>query len=97
MKPDAISTPIGVTLVQLGLISQDQLHIALHEQRRDSGLLGQHLVRLGFLSEAVLRDALADALEQTSIDLGTQIPDGGSPGLDPARTGQPLQADPPQP
>ncbi|MBS0372031.1 MAG: Flp pilus assembly complex ATPase component TadA [Proteobacteria bacterium] len=83
MKPDAISRPIGATLVQLGLISQDQLQIALHEQRRDSGLLGQHLVRLGFLSEAVLRDALADALEQTSVDLSTQIPDGEALALIP--------------
>ncbi|WP_088179511.1 GspE/PulE family protein [Zoogloea sp. LCSB751] len=80
---DAVPRPIGATLLHLGLISQDQLHIALHEQRQGGGLLGQQLVRLGFLSEAVLRDALAHALEQTSVDLGTQIPDGEALALIP--------------
>lgn len=83
MKMDAVPRPIGATLLHLGLISQDQLHIALHEQRQGGGLLGQQLVRLGFLSEAVLRDALAHALEQTSVDLGTQIPDGEALALIP--------------
>ncbi|MBS0347052.1 MAG: Flp pilus assembly complex ATPase component TadA [Proteobacteria bacterium] len=72
---DAIPRPLGATFLHLGLISQDQLDIALHEQRRGGGLLGQQLVQLGFLSEAVLRDALADALAQTSVDLATQLPD----------------------
>lgn len=84
MKTDAVPPPIGATFLQLGLISKDQLDIALHEQRRHGGgLLGQQLVRLGFLSEAVLRDALAHALEQTSVDLGTQIPDGEALALIP--------------
>lgn len=75
MKMDAIPRPLGATFLHLGLISQDQLDIALHEQRRGGGLLGQQLVQLGFLSEAVLRDALADALAQASVDLATQLPD----------------------
>ncbi|WP_374482673.1 ATPase, T2SS/T4P/T4SS family [Zoogloea sp.] len=75
MKMDAIPRPLGATFLHLGLISQDQLDIALHEQRRGGGLLGQQLVQLGFISEAVLRDALADALAQSSVDLATQLPD----------------------
>ena len=53
MTPNA--TPIGQTLIHLGLISKDQLHIALREQGRSGEILGRQLVRLGFLSETTLR------------------------------------------
>ena len=38
MTPNA--TPIGQTLIHLGLISKDQLHIALREQGRSGEILG---------------------------------------------------------
>ena len=56
---NSTAAPIGQTLLKLGLISADQLHIALREQGRSGEVIGRQLVRLGFLSEATLRDALA--------------------------------------
>ena len=81
MTPTA--TPIGQTLLQLGLISADQLHIALREQHRSGDALGRQLVRLGFLSEATLRDALAQTLSRESIDLTHVLPDPAALALVP--------------
>ena len=61
--------PLGQSLIVRGLITEDQLRIALHEQPRRPLPIGKLLVALGFLSEAVLRDALSEALGQRSIDL----------------------------
>lgn len=60
---------LGETLCAAGLISADQLRIALIEQKKREDTLGQVLVALGFLSEAALRDALADAFGHAAIDL----------------------------
>ena len=73
MNPAA--APIGQTLLNLGLISADQLHIALREQGRSGEALGRQLVRLGFLSEATLRDALSRTLDRPSADLAHLLPD----------------------
>lgn len=60
---------LGEILVQQGLISQDQLRIALTEQKQNSLPLGRLLIRLGFVTEAVIRDTLARTIGQESIDL----------------------------
>ena len=60
---------LGDQLVSSGLISQDQLNIALTEQRQSDIPLGKVLVKLGFVSEEVLRDVLGSSLGQDSIDL----------------------------
>ena len=65
--------PLGQALLQRGLISADQLAIALREQDRHHDAIGRVLVRLGFLSEATLRDALSHALGQRSVDLDTLV------------------------
>ncbi|HMW53526.1 MAG TPA: secretion system protein E, partial [Rhodocyclaceae bacterium] len=67
--------PLGQALLQRGLISADQLAIALREQERSHEAIGRVLVRLGFLSEATLRDALSHALGRRSVDLDTLVPD----------------------
>lgn len=61
--------------MQLGLITQDQLRIGIMEQGRSGLQLGRQLVRLGFVSEAVIRDLLAHTIGQESIDLATVIAD----------------------
>ena len=81
MTPTA--TPIGQTLLQLGLISKDQLHIALREQGRSGEILGRQLVRLGFLSETTLRDALARSLGRPCADLSKLLPDAEALALVP--------------
>ncbi len=67
--------PLGETLIDLGLISADQLRIGLQEQARSGQAIGRQLVSLGFLSEATLRDALARKLDRVSVDLSALLPD----------------------
>ena len=66
---------IGDELVRAGIISLDQLKIALLEQRRSGIPLGQLLTQLGFVTEAIMRDSLSEILGQDSIDLKMVVPD----------------------
>ena len=50
---------LGKILRERGILSEDQLRIALLEQKRNGEPLGKTLVRLGFVSEATLREALS--------------------------------------
>ncbi|MDP1654376.1 MAG: GspE/PulE family protein [Rhodocyclaceae bacterium] len=61
--------PIGQVLIARGIISEDQLRIALLEQMKSKHPVGKLLVSLGFVSEATLRDALGESLGHKSIDL----------------------------
>ncbi|MDP2195083.1 MAG: GspE/PulE family protein [Rhodocyclaceae bacterium] len=61
--------PIGQILIARGVISEDQLRIALLEQMKHNQPVGKLLVSLGFVSEATLRDALGESLGHKSIDL----------------------------
>jgi len=70
--------PIGQLLLAKGVISDDQLHIALQEQRKTSQPMGRLLVRLGFLSEATMRDVLSENKGQTSVDLNSVIIDASA-------------------
>ena len=71
-KPNA---PLGERLIHAGLISEDQLQVALKEQTRNDEPLGRILVKLGLISEAVLRDTLGETLGHEAVDLATVIPD----------------------
>ena len=66
---------LGELLVQQGLISQDQLRIALMEQTEHDMPLGRQLVRLGFVTEAMIRDILAHTIGQEGIDLSNVVAD----------------------
>jgi type II secretory ATPase GspE/PulE/Tfp pilus assembly ATPase PilB-like protein len=66
---------LGELMVQQGLISQDQLRIALMEQDQNNIPLGRQLVRLGFVTEAMVRDLVAHTIGQESIDLSNVIAD----------------------
>ncbi len=66
---------IGEILVDKGLVSQDQVNIALTEQKKTNQHLGKILVRLGFATEAVIRDLLGGVLGQVSIELSKVIVD----------------------
>ena len=60
---------LGELMIQQGLISQDQLRIALTEQEGSRLPLGRQLVLLGFVTETVVRDVVADTIGYESIDL----------------------------
>jgi general secretion pathway protein E/type IV pilus assembly protein PilB len=61
--------PLGQQLINQGILSEDQLRIALHEQSRTNAPLGKLLVKLGFVSEVTLRDALSASLGKQGVDL----------------------------
>ncbi len=60
---------LGDQLVERGLITPDQVTIALIEQKKTGKMIGQALIDLGFISESVMRDVLGQALGRDSIDL----------------------------
>ncbi len=66
---------LGEILIDEGVITEDQLHIALTEQKKVDLPLGKLLVNLGFATEAIMRSALGEALEQDSVDLSNVVPD----------------------
>ncbi|MEO5351712.1 MAG: GspE/PulE family protein [Magnetococcus sp. XQGC-1] len=65
---------LGDLLVEKGIITQDQLQTALTEQKKSGESLGKLLIYLGFVSESVMRDLLAESLSQESIDLREVLP-----------------------
>jgi general secretion pathway protein E/type IV pilus assembly protein PilB len=67
--------PIGQILIAQGIISEDQLRIALLEQLKSNQPVGRLLVSLGFVSEATLRDALGESLGKRSVDIAHAIID----------------------
>jgi type IV pilus assembly protein PilB len=67
---------IGELLVAKGVVSEDQIRIALTEQHKNKNEhLGKILVRLGFATEAVIRDILGGALGYDSVDLSKVVID----------------------
>ena len=66
---------LGAILIDEGVITRDQLNIALTEQKKIDLPLGKLLVSLGFATEAIMRSALGEALEQDSVDLSNVVPD----------------------
>ncbi len=66
---------LGELMVQQGLITNDQLRIAVIEQEQNKIPLGRQLVRLGFVSESMVRDLVAHTIGQESIDLSLVVAD----------------------
>jgi len=66
---------IGQILIDQGILTEDQLRIALLEQTKSKAPVGRLLVQLGFVSEATLRDALSEKLGLQSVDLAHIIVD----------------------
>ena len=67
--------PLGQILIAKGILSEDQLRIALLEQMKANQPIGKLLVSLGFVSETTLREALSESLGRQSIDLSNAIVD----------------------
>ena len=66
---------IGQILISQGILTEDQLRIALLEQLKSRQPVGRLLVQLGFVSEATLRDALSEKLGLKSVDLSQIVVD----------------------
>ena len=67
---------LGEILVNKGVTTIDQINIALTEQKRSKEHLGKILVRLGFATEAIIRDVIGGVIGQESIDLQSAVADG---------------------
>jgi len=66
---------LGDKLLDEGLVTPDQLRIALTEQKRTKEPLGKIFISLGFVTDAVIRDALGEVSGQDSIDLTKVLAD----------------------
>ena len=75
MNAPKSSQRIGELLVQKGVVSPDQIRIALTEQRKNRDHLGKILVRLGFATEAIILDVLGGALGQQKAQLSQVVVD----------------------
>jgi type II secretory ATPase GspE/PulE/Tfp pilus assembly ATPase PilB-like protein len=69
---------IGQILIDQGILTEDQLRIALLEQMKSHLPVGRLLVQLGFVSEATLRDALSEKLGLQPVDLARIIVDSAA-------------------
>ena len=69
---------LGQILISQGVITEDQLRIALLEQLKTNQPVGRLLVQLGFVSEATLRDALSEKLGLQSVDLSQIVVDAAA-------------------
>jgi hypothetical protein len=66
---------IGDRLLELGLITLDQLEVALFEQKRSGNRLGTVLVDLGFISNDMLASLLAESSGYEQFDPKTAMVD----------------------
>ena len=69
---------IGQILISQGILTEDQLRIALLEQLKTNQPVGKLLVNLGFVSEATLRDALSEKLGLQPVDLSQIVVDSAA-------------------
>ncbi len=66
---------IGDLLIEKGVLTADQLRIALTEQRKRDEPLGKIIVALGFATESIVRDALSESLDQATVELAKAVVD----------------------
>lgn len=74
---------LGERLIASGVISADQLKIALIEQQRSKQPLGEVLVSLGFVTEQTFREALSERLGARSVQLQGLVADRAALALVP--------------
>lgn len=69
------SQSVGAILVSRGVISEDQLRIALIEQEKNKERLSRIIVQLGFATDTVIRDVLAGVLGFECVDFSELLVD----------------------
>ncbi len=66
---------LGEKLINLGLISNDQLDIVLTEQKNTKKLIGAILVEMGFVTESALGEVLAESSGTEKFDAKSAVLD----------------------
>jgi type IV pilus assembly protein PilB len=69
---------LGEVLLQKGVITEDQLRIALVEQDVIKKRLGPVLIDLGFVTDSIIRDALSENTGHSTVDLTHTVVDADS-------------------
>jgi type II secretory ATPase GspE/PulE/Tfp pilus assembly ATPase PilB-like protein len=64
---------LGDRLLALGLLTQDQLQIALVEQKASGKMLGEVLATMGLVPDEVLREVVANALGQQAVSMANVV------------------------
>ncbi len=64
---------LGDHLVSMGLISQDQLDVALYERKRGDKMLGEVLTEMGFVTQSALSAVLAESAGLEQFDPNTAM------------------------
>ena len=82
---------LGQMLVKQGIATQDQIDIAITEQKKNYDQLGKILVRLGFATESIIRDVIGGSIGQESVSLENAIPDNDAISLIPKDTARQLR------
>lgn len=68
-QADGDEAPMVDRLLAKGALSDDQLRIALYEQQNSGDSLAHELVRLGFVTEATIRDVMSESGGVGVVDL----------------------------
>ncbi|MGH8120468.1 MAG: GspE/PulE family protein [Gammaproteobacteria bacterium] len=66
---------LGDVLISQGMVTPDQIEIALFEQKKSREKLGGILVRLGFATEHIIRDVMGDIVGREIVNLDDAIAD----------------------
>ena len=85
---------LGEILVNKGIITPDQLEIALLEQKNSSEQPGRILVRLGFVTEDIIHDVISGVFGQQRVDLQSVIADSEAIAMIPEAMARRLQVAP---
>ena len=88
----SLGNPIGRRLLSLGLISKDQLEIALLEKSRSRKMLGTILVEFGFITEDALSAVLSESMGISRFDAKSTVIDAETARLLPKEVAQACRA-----
>ena len=72
-------------LIEAGALGEDQVRVALTEQRRTGARFTDTLTKLGFVTDAIIRDAVSGALGVEGIDLDRAVAEPGATAVIPER------------
>jgi type IV pilus assembly protein PilB len=89
---NAVRPQLGSLLLEKGLVTVEQLDDALADRSRSGGLLGETLVRLGFVFEDELARVLAEQFGVPFVNLDTIPVDGQAARVLPRQLGESLPA-----
>ncbi|MCF8481022.1 MAG: Flp pilus assembly complex ATPase component TadA [Rhodospirillum sp.] len=73
--PTAPRDRLGEQLVDAGLISRDQLRVAITEQKGTGAMMGTVLVELGFITDGALAEVMAHNSGRDRFDPAATVPD----------------------